>query len=352
MRWSDMDDRSHLTGIVAATLTFGLVGATNLVTSPVAQGQETASGVQRVPVTVNFTRNVYKATVMVSVGSLRAVPIAIDTGSVGLRLFAFPGVGTPGSGTTCSEVQTTVLFSNPARIGYHGVACSGYVHIGSATTLREIPFNLLRTAFCPDTNPDCRLAGNDPARKAAAGVYGVLGVGIARDTGFPSPFRLMSGPVPDAFALTLSTSGGEVAFGVTAPAGATTFQASALGSGTLGLPVWAKPTSCLIVDARLSATCLPTTFDTGDPAGFVYTPDPVPELPVRDGDVTPGTRIGFAPQGQSQPATTLVAGAETVRIRVARRPSLANAGIHAFFDHTFTYDGTHGTIAVSDNARR
>jgi hypothetical protein len=344
--------RSRLTGIVAATVAFGLAGATALVPSSVARGEETAPGVQRVPVTVSFTRNVYKATVMVSVGTLRAVPIAIDTGSVGLRLFAFPGVGTAGSGTTCSEESTTVLFSNPARIGYHGVSCSGLVHIGSATTLQPIPFDLLRTAFCPDTNPDCRLAGNDPARKAVAGVYGVLGVGIARDTGFPSPFRLMSGPVPDAFALTLSTSGGEVAFGVTAPAGATTFQATAAGRGTLALPVWAKPTACLVIDGRLSATCLPTTFDTGDPAGFVYAPDPVPELPVRDGDVTAGTRIGFAPQGQTQPATTLVAGAESVRIRVAQRPALVNAGIHAFFDHTFTYDGTHGTIAVSDNARR
>src|SRR5580704_3762395 len=141
-RCSDMNHRLHLKGSVAATVVFGLAGATALVTSSGARAEETAPGVQRVPVTVSFTRNVYKATVMVSVGTLRAVPIAIDTGSVGLRLFAFPGVGTPGSGTTCSEGQTTVLFSNPARIGYHGVACSGYVHIGSAATLRAIPFDL------------------------------------------------------------------------------------------------------------------------------------------------------------------------------------------------------------------
>ena len=341
---------ARLTGIVAATVAFGLAGATVL--SPVAQGAEAIPGVQRVPVTVTLTRNAYKATVMVSVGNLGAVPIAIDTGSVGLRLFALAGVGAPGSGTTCSETQTTVLFSNPPRIGYHGVACSGYVHIGSATTLQPIPFDSLRSAFCPDTNPDCKLAGNDPARKAAAGVYGVLGVGIDNDRGFPSPFRFMGGPVPDTFALTLSSTGGEVAFGAAAPPGAAVFQATAAGRGTLDLPVWAAPTSCLVIDGRLSTTCLPTKFDTGDPAGFVYSPDPVPDLPVRDGDVTPGTRIGFAPQGQTTAATTLVAGAEAVRIRVAQRPALVNAGIQAFFDHTFTYDGTHGTIAVSDNAPR
>lgn len=345
-----MQDRSRLTGIAAATLAFGLAGVTVLFTSPVAQGA--APAVQRVPVTVSLSRNAYKATVMVSVGNLAAVPIAIDTGSVGLRLFALSGVGTPGSGTTCSDTQTTVLFSNPARIGYHGVACSGYVHIGSATTLQPIPFDSLRSAFCPDTNPDCRLAGNDPARKAAAGVYGVLGVGIDQDHGFPSPFRFMGGPVPDTFALTLSSTGGEVAFGVAAPAGASIFQASSAGRGTLDLPVWAVPTTCLVIDDRVSASSLPTKFDTGDPAGFIHTPDTVPDLPLRDGNVTPGTHIGFAPRGQTKPAATLVAGAETVRIRVAQGPSLVNAGIRAFFDHTFTYDGTHGTIAISDNAPR
>jgi hypothetical protein len=303
-------------------------------------------------VTVTFRRNASTATVMFTVGNLGAVPLAIDTGSVGLRLFALPGVGTPGSCTTCSETQTAVLFSNPPRIGYHGVACSGYVHVGSATTLQPIPFDSLRSAFCPDTNPDCKLAGNDPARKAAAGVYGVLGVGIDQDRGFPSPFRFMGGPAPDTFALTLSSTGGDVAFGVAAPSGATVFEAIGAGNGTLGLPVWAAPTSCLVIDGRASTTCLPTKFDTGDPAGFVYSPDPVPDLPVRDGDVTPRTRIGFAPHGKTTAATTLVAGAETVRIRVAQRPALVNAGIRAFFDHTFTYDGKHGTIAVSDNSPR
>jgi hypothetical protein len=351
-RCFDMHSHSRLTPLVAAIVAFGFAGATAVVTSPSAVGEEMASGVQRVPVTVSFARNVYKATVMVSVGNLRAVPIAIDTGSVGLRLFAFAGVGSKDSGTTCSDKQTSVLFSNPPRIGYHGVLCTGYVHIGSATTQQAIPFELERSAFCPDTNPDCRLASNDPARKAAAGTYGVLGVGIARDTGLPSPFRMMGGPVPDAFSLTLSTSRGEVAFGVTAPAGATIFPAAASGNGTLGLPVWAKPTSCLIIDGRLSTTCISTTFDTGDPAGFIHTPVPVPGLPVLAGNVTPGTRIGFAPQGQSNPATTFVAGAETVRIAVAQLPALVNAGIHVFFDHTFTYDGTHGTIAVSDNPQR
>jgi hypothetical protein len=154
------------------------------------------------------------------------------------------------------------------------------------------------------------------------------------------------------FSLTLSKSGGEVAFGVTTPAGATIFPSVAAGTGALGLPEWAKPTSCLIIDGRPSTTCIPTTFDTGDPTGFIHTPDPVPGLPVRDGDVTPGTRVGFAPEGQSTPATTLVAGDDSVQIVVAQRPALVNAGIHVFFDHTFTYDGTHGTIAVPDNARR
>jgi hypothetical protein len=342
-----MQDPSRLFGIAAATLAVGLIGVTVL--APAARGAEPAPAVQRVPVTMTLSRSSYKASVMVSVGNLGAVPIAIDTGSVGLRLFAMAGVGTPGSGTTCTDTQTTVLFSNPPRIGYHGVSCSGYVHVGSATTLRAIPFDLLRTAFCPDTNPDCRLASNDPARKAADGVYGILGVGIDQDRGFPSPFRVMGGPVPDTFALTLSTAGGEVAFGVPAPAGATIFQGSAAGKGTLDLPVWAVPTSCLVIDDRLSSTCLPTKFDTGDPTGFVYAPDPVPDLPATGGYVTPPTRVGFAPQGQTKAATTLVAGAESVRIRVAQRPAFANAGIHAFFDHTFTYDGAHGTIAVSDS---
>jgi hypothetical protein len=245
-----MQNRSHLTGVVAAAMAFGVAGATVL--GPVAQAAEATPGVQRVPVTVTLMRNAYKATVMVSVGNLGAVPIAIDTGSVGLRLFALPGVGTPGSGTTCSGAQTTVLFSNPPRIGYHGVACSGYVHVGSATTLQAIPFDSLRSAFCPDTNPDCKLAANDPARKAGAGVYGVLGVGIDKDRGFPSPFRFMGGPVPDTFALTLSSAAGEVAFGVAAPPGASTFQATAAGNGTLDLPVWTVPTSCLVIDGRPS----------------------------------------------------------------------------------------------------
>ncbi|HEX3671277.1 MAG TPA: hypothetical protein VHT92_06180 [Candidatus Cybelea sp.] len=74
-------------------------------------------------------------------------------------------------------------------------------------------------------------------------------------------------------------------------------------------------------------------------------------IPQRDGLVEPGTSLGFAPPGESQETTSVIAGpgfADKIKILpIPRKPAITNTSIQAFFDRIVTYDAARGVIAVA-----
>jgi len=141
------------------------------------------------PLTITETADqTYKATLQVGIGSLPPMSIGFDTGSVGLELFAVPGI--PGNGTACTNETFSVSYGNPLRVTYGGVICYGEIALAGVISTPRIPFGLLTSLTYCAPGYQC----NTPQENYAEGIYGVFGAGISpAAVDVPNPLRTLPG---------------------------------------------------------------------------------------------------------------------------------------------------------------
>jgi|SRR5581483_3548065 len=300
-----------------------------------------------IPLTVRqLPRGTYKAELYVRFGNLAPLPLAFDTGSAGLHVFAAAGLDAPGSGVTCTQQPLTFTVGNPGRITYEGITCYAVLRFQGFTTPAPVPIAYLTSAACTSNNPHCRLP-NLKNPRAHGGVYGVFGAGITGPMPVQNPLLAAS---VSTYSIRLTRSGGELLLETVAGADATPF---ALLPGTGSAGKWRKGPACLFVDGRPTGTCLTISFDTGNGVPWIRDSDAA-AIPQEEGFVSAGTHIGFGPPGAMQAATEVVAGtsfASRVKVRPANRAPLTNTGIEAFFGHVVTYDDVNGRISVARDDR-
>jgi hypothetical protein len=73
-------------------------------------------------------------------------------------------------------------------------------------------------------------------------------------------------------------------------------------------------------------------------------------IPQKDGLVTAGTRIGYAPLNTNAEATSVEAGdarANRIKVSTPKGAALTNTSIQVFLNHVFTYDNVNGVISVA-----
>jgi|SRR5580658_2038045 hypothetical protein len=293
----------------------------------------------------------FKTTLEVGIGSLPPLSISFDTGSVGLELFATPGI--PDNGTTCSDQTISVSYGNPVKVTYSGVICNGKLNLASVISTPSIPFGLLTSlTYCAPGN-SC----TTPQQNYANGYYGVFGAGLFAVPGvnLPNPLRTLRGARGDRFMVRLSVTPGEPSLLFLAPSwnyASAIFPQSNETSGALNLPGYAKGQGCVLVNGQQTAVCPTVVFDTGAPVPFVYVT--IPDLPTvvgSNGDtyVAPGTTIGLTPRVGGLSAVNLVATDTFAgEFRYANQSSnIINAGIQAFLGNDVTYDGEQGVITVT-----
>jgi hypothetical protein len=290
-----------------------------------------------------------KATLQVAVGSLQPISIPVDTGSVGLVLFATPGI--PGNDTSCSSQTISVSYGNPLRVTYSGVICYGAIGLAGVIATPSIPFALLTsTTFCAPNN-QCKT----PQQNYADGDYGILGVGITPGDNLPNPLRTLPGPYGKRFMLRLNPSDSEPSFLILAPRwrfDAAVFPQSGQTTGSLGLPVYDKGQGCVLVNGQPTSVCPIISFDTGNGVPWLHVA--IPDLPTVTGAngeiyVAPGATIGVTPRLGGPPAVTLVAG-NTFATRFGyadQKSNLINVSIQAFFGNDVIYDGEQGIITIA-----
>jgi hypothetical protein len=315
--------------------------------------QQVALGTNRpivVPLTMTETlQQTYEAMLEVGVGSLPALSIKFDTGSVGLELYATPGI--PGNGTTCSGQTISVSYGNPLRVTYSGVICYGSMNFAGVISTPSIPFGLLTSlTYCAPGN-QC----NTPQQNYADGTYGVFGAGIFPGANLPNPLRTLPGPYGERFMLRLNANTSEPDSLILAPRwcyDAAVFPQSEETVGAFNLPVYDKGQGCVLVNGQPTSVCPSVAFDTGNGVPFVYVT--IPSLPTvvgSNGDiyVAPGTTIGLAPRLGGPSAVTLVASDSFAgEFRYANQNlNLINVGIQAFLGNDVTYDGQQGVITVA-----
>jgi hypothetical protein len=288
-----------------------------------------------VPLTVTETpQQTYTAMLEVGIGSLPALSVVFDTGSLGLELYATPGI--PGNGTTCSNQAISVSYGNPLRVTYSGVICYGSMDLAGVISTPSIPFGLLTSPTYCAPGAECKT----PQQNYAAGIYGEFGAGIfpAPGVNLPNPLSTLPGAYGERFKVRLTTNPGVGSSLILAPGwsyDAAIFPQSQQSIGVLSLPLYDEGHGCVQVNEQPTTVCPLVVFDTGNPVPFVYVT--IPDLPTvvgSNGDiyVAPGTTIGLAPRvggpsGVSLVATSSFAG----EFRYANQTkNLINAGILAF----------------------
>lgn len=321
--------------------------------APTSHAQTTSSALVQplsVPLTmVETAQQTEKAMLEISIGSLQPLSIPVDTGSVGLTLFATPGI--PGNDTACSTKTISVSYGNPLRVTYSGVICYGSINLAGVIATPRIPFVLLTsTTFCAPDN-QCKT----PQQNYADGNYGVFGVGISPGDNLPNPLRTLPGAYGKRFMFRLTANANEPSSLILAPRwrfDAAIFPQFEQTAGALGLPVYDKGQGCILVNGQQTSVCPLVSFDTGNGVPWLHVTIPgLPTVCGSNGDVyvAPGTTIGVAPRLGAPAVVNLVAGNTfATEFRYADQESkLINVSIQAFLGNDVIYDAEQGVITIA-----
>src|SRR5262249_19329270 len=134
--------------------------------------------------------------VPISINGSNTFNVLLDTGSVGLRVFA---QALEGTSVTQTSREVSVAFG-PGGKGFQfdGVEASGAVSLGTIVEPTSIAFHLVTSITCPVSDPNCF-----PASYTKYGIYGILGVGLRPAVEGPpdiySPIAQLGAPLSSGF---------------------------------------------------------------------------------------------------------------------------------------------------------
>lgn len=322
-------------GLAGALVGLGLSGCAN-------GGPFTSTALDGVVIklnmpTIDSTRPLL--TVDVSVAGGPVVPLLLDTGSAGLRIFA-NDVGN--AGLVASNDQTTATFEDGTT--FNGVSAVAPVAIGGIATDGPIALELVKSVSCSGGKPDCVGAAGLEELAKAQHFSGILGVGLAGGAVFSPLIQLTGGP-PSTFTIKASPGGGSgtLTFNTTPTDPVATYTMARAPEGDLpnGVPAWAsnQTTACWAF-AKAQPACVATSFDTGAP--FLFATSAVPGAPPV-GKVPDGTTISLYPSdGSAAPGGSATPGAEG-----AKPVWSSTAGDTPGKNQAFVQDTTAGGNAIN-----
>jgi hypothetical protein len=287
--------------------------------------------------------------VRVRVGRSKPVPLLLDTGSTGLRIFA-PVVDTsPGAGVTVTSQPNTITYAGGHR--YTGVVAKAIIQIGRQATAAEVPFSLVTRASCAPTKPGCAAAGGIGAL-IAKGDYGILGVGTSQGGAVVNPLLQMPGRLGRTWSLHLRGQTGALVLGARVPRGRRVAAKMQLRSqGTLGpLKLWADRRAPVCLAVGFAQACVPGLFDSGTFQLQVWG-DPLDTVATKPGSpqVLPGTPVAASVAGAAAPFWSFRAGETKSKdtVTVHDGQPFVNFGVQAFYAFRITYDIRDGTLTLS-----
>jgi hypothetical protein len=290
--------------------------------------------------------------IRIRVGNGRPVPVLLDTGSIGLRLFETAVKLGPHSGITMTTRRNSETYGDgrveEGRIG------KARMTIGSARTRVAVPFVLVTHVGCIRDIPDCPGAYGMRGF-TAIGEYGILGIGLRRATdGVVNPLVALPTPFRRSWSIELTESGGSLALRprVTGrpiarfplrPDGKRSKNGPRTWKDDRAKVCWAE------VDLR-GAACEPTLFDTGSSTmfwfgGLLGRSD----TSINRVLVNPGEYIAAWQPGRPSPFWTFTSGPEFSHDTVfafRRGHPLVIADVQAFLQFKIVYDDARGRIAL------
>jgi hypothetical protein len=294
----------------------------------------------------------------VTIGQDHVVPVLLDTGSVGLHIFAnaisassWPGVKVWSERETVQTLDGTL---------WSGTIASATLRFGSLRTRSAVPFQLIDAERCGEDGLglSCVSDGQQDALKAV-GADGILGIGMDGPApGDPviNPLLSLPGKFGRAWTvdMTNASAGGSGALILGPPPlhqPLVRLKLTSMGSSH-GEPIWDdQPELCWVIGQyRL---CGPTIFDSGSDFADIGSPHlythaiPEPGLPRLIGGneavsiSLPGHSTAFWAFDATGPGVGAVAVAD------ARWPFL-DTGEGAFLSFEIQYNNAAGTIEIAN----
>ncbi len=284
----------------------------------------------------------------VRVGNGRAVPVLLDTGSVGLHLYAGAVPTGAGGGVTATRTRNSITYIDGTV--QSGVVARATITIGGLKTTTPVAFGLVRKVSCTTSVPNCPGQGGLAAAEQR-GLYGTMGIGLGPGP-VDNPLVHLAAPYSDSWNIGLAGSNGQLTLGAPVPIETDArFALPGDGRRANGTPTFADKHAvvCWTVGSA-AASCEYTLFDSGDVGMQFFGGAPGGAPAGSGGEVVAGTPITAAGAISSLPFWSFSAGRTTSLNTVHVHPSgngTVNAAVQAFYAFTISYDARHGLIALS-----
>lgn len=283
--------------------------------------------------------------VNVSVGGGAAVPLQLDTGSAGLRIFK-QDVG-PQTKDDPDTGPNTASFIDGTTYKYE--AAKAPVVIGGVPLATPVPVDVVTDVSCEAGVPDC-VPGAAEAIKG--GAHGILGVALTTDDVDSTPSPLLYVPDYRSFTVALDESGaGVVRPGVPTTAAVGSWQLTKGESGVPGVQGWEQDFQACWRLKSAAPSCVTTAFDSGSTDVYLQ-----PTLPGAKGlkgylDETQGPLELLFPEATSPPIWSLTPSDDGNRHVSVAEPGedatdVVLAGLPLFDSFDVAFDQQTGTVSL------
>lgn len=275
------------------------------------------------------------------VGSAPSIPVMLDTGSVGLRIW-----GNKPSGSTVGSTPISTRLGGKQIPGFVG---SARVTIGGVTTAVAVPFQLINSS-------NTWIQG-----WKKIGVAGILGIGVGVGD-LTNPLVALPGTLGLRWSVHIGrlgtnnkqTAGALVLGAQPASDSAMRLQLPSAGVDINGAKLWNDHVAngCWKFGVT-PEQCMPTWLDSGF-TKMTIVGHRFANLPTNSkGVLKSGTPISVAAGSSASYGVYFVAGttgSQNLTQVIARGKESINTGNAIFFDHTVTYDASVGKIFVATPA--
>lgn len=334
-----------LVGAVLLSMVLLTTGSATTLAVPLGVGASGGNPVFNAPVVVQ-----------VAIGNNKAVPVTLDTGSVGLRVFANALSTADQSGVEMSRRSDSVQFDDGSM--WAGSVATAKVHIDGVTTAAAIPIQIVRSISCVPRQSQCPANGGINAEEREDS-DGILGVGLSGPlAGDPvtNPLLSLPGPLGRSWSVSLSSPGpngtGQLLLGAPGATSPVTEIHLALLGTAGGRPVWDDmPNLCWGIG--MTHLCAPTIFDSGSELMHVAS-NLVDSMRASFGVLSVDTLAGSVPVEVAVPGHAPFwsfdsgdePGVNAVAVQSGQLTTV-NTGIQAFASLIIRYDPIAGTIEIS-----
>ena len=306
-------------------------------------GPPALDGLQ-IPLKIGKSESDMRATIETTIGGTGQT-LLFDTGSAGLTVLS---TAVPQSVSTMTGAPFQGAFAGGVVLS--GVVVAVPLEVGGNATAGPISIQLVQSATCASSTPDCAAKDGMAAFGRSIGADGIFGAGLWSSGSVFSPLLQLASGAPSSIAVTWRGTEGTVSLDPTLDGSPVATVSMPPGSpATLpdGPSAWnnlSTPICWQIDDAQ--RTCAPTALDTG--ASAMSFPIGFPGGPATDVKELPkGQNIGASASLGEAPFLEFTTGRSlgSNLVTVIPGQSTVNSGLQMFGELIVAFSLVDGTVS-------